>query len=312
MKRIFSLLLLLLLPLTAFSAVSQMSGRWSPDKYVPTVSVQEHYDLGYQALYANKWEESLRNFMVVIYHYEGTPFYSDAMFYAGVCHYFRGDLDLANKQFDRYLNLTGKLKHFEKVFEFKYYIADYYQQGRRKHLFGISRMPKWASGKKDAIELLDEIVAALPGQDVAARALYSKAEILRKKKLYRESIDALETIYRRFPTHELAAQSFVAISEIYYQESVKESQNPDLISLAKVNLARFTKNFPGDEKIAVAEENLEQMREVYALSLYETGRFYERKKKPHASAIYYQDAISKYPGTEAAEKSQTRLQKALA
>lgn len=300
---------LFLLPLFAFAGMSQISGKWSPDQYIPTLSVQEHYDKGYQALYENDWNKALKNFMVILYHFEGSPFYLDALFYSGICYYFQADFDLANKQFDQYLTSSGKLKHFEKVFEFKYHIADYYQKGWKKHLFGKSRLPKWSSGKGDALVLLDEIIAALPGKDLAAQAFFTKSEILRKKKQYRESIECLQTLARRFPKHTLAADSYVKISEIYYEEGVLESQNPDLIALAKVNLAKFTKNFPGDERILLAQNNLLAMQETYAKSLYDTGRFYERKSKLHASVIYYEDAIAKYPDTEAARKSRERLAK---
>lgn len=289
--------------------MSQISGKWSPDQYIPYLSVQEHYDKGYQALYDNEWDQALTHFMVILYHFEESPFYLDALFYSGICYYFKSDLDLANQQFDQYLTSNGKLKYFEKVFEFKYHIADFYQKGSKKHLFGKSRLPKWSSGKNDALELLDEIIAALPGKDLAAQAFFTKSEILRKKRQYRESIESLQTLARRFPKHTLAADSYVKISEIYYEEGLLESQNPDLIALAKVNLTKFAKSFPGDERILLAQKNLLAMQEVYAKSLYDTGRFYERKSKPHASAIYYQDAIAKYPETEAARKSQERLAK---
>ena len=51
------------------------------------------------------------------------------------------------------------------------------------------------------------------------------------------------------------------------------------------------------------------MKEVYAKSLYDTGHFYKRKKKPLASTIYYQDAVQKFPETVAGIKSQERLVK---
>ncbi len=308
MKRPILLISLLLLPFTAFSGVSQVGGKWSPEMYTPTLSVQEHYDFGYQALYANDWQTAQQHFMIILYHFAETPFYADSLFYSGIAFYFQGEFDLANRQFDRYLALSGKLKHFEKVFEFKYYIADYYVQGCRKHLFGISSMPRLASGKEDAIEILDEIIATLPGKEIAARALFAKAASLRKQRHYRESIDCLNTLSRRFPKHSLSADSYVAISEIYHEQSKIESQNPDLLSLAKVNISKFSKAFPGDERIMEAEKNMIAMQEVYADSLYETGRFYDRKKKPHASEIYYRDAILKYPATIAAQKCRERLE----
>jgi outer membrane protein assembly factor BamD (BamD/ComL family) len=311
-KRFLFLICILLLPLSAFAGFAQVNGKWSQDKFIPTASVQEHYDLGYQALYANDWEEALLHFTIVTIHFPESPFYLDSIFYSGICHYFKSDFDLSNRQFDLYLTQSGKLKHFEKVFDFKFEIANYYQNGMKKHLFGYSQLPKWSSGKKDSIEILDEIVAALPGKEIAARALYMKADILLKRREYRESIDCLQTLARRFPKNSLSADSFVKISDVYYDQSLCESQNPDLISLAKVNIIKFGRSFPGDERIGLAEKNLIEMEEVYAKSLYETGRFYERKKKPHASAIYYQDAIQKYPKTLSAQKCQERLDKTIA
>jgi outer membrane protein assembly factor BamD (BamD/ComL family) len=299
----------LLLPMTLFGGYSHVSGKWSPDRYVPLYSVQEHYDRGYQELYKNNWDEALVNFMVITYHYQESPFYHDAIFYSGICYYFKADFDLANKQFDRYLALGSKLKHFEKVFEFKLEIANCYAKGNKKHLFGFERLPKWAPAKGNALSLFDEIIAALPGKDIAAQALYNKADLLKIRRQYHESIEALQTLSRRFPKHPLAAESYLRISEIYLDQSHLESQNPDLIALAQVNIQRFVKSFPSDEHVEQAKKNLYAMQEVYAQSLYDTGRFYERKKKPNASSIYYEDTIRKYPATKAAAKSEERLAK---
>lgn len=308
--RLFPLFLSLALsPIFLFGGYSHVSGKWSPDRYVPVMSMQEHYDQGYQQLNAQQWDEALTQFMVVVYHYPESPFYGDALFNTGVCYYYIGELDLANKQFNKYIALGGKLKHFEKVFEYKLGIAGAYAEGKKKHIFGMTKLPKWAPAKSDAVTLYDEIIAALPAQDLAAVALYRKAELLRVRKEYRESIEALQTLARRFPKHTLSAESYLRISEIYLEQSRRESQNPDLIALAQVNIQRFGKSFPSDERVSQAHHTLVAMQEVYAQSLYDTGRFYERKKKPHASTIYYQDAILKYPETKAAARSGERLAK---
>jgi len=68
-KRFFLLICFILFPFTGFAGVSYLAGKWSPEKYVPVFSVQEHYDRGYQALYENNWDEALKHFMVVIYHF---------------------------------------------------------------------------------------------------------------------------------------------------------------------------------------------------------------------------------------------------
>lgn len=308
--RLFSLFLTVcLIPICLFGGYSHVSGRWSPDRFVPTESMQEHYDRGDQAFRSKNWDEALTHFMVMLYHFPESPFYGDALFYSAVCYYSINEYDLSNKQLDKYLALGGKLKHFEKVFEYKIEIANAYSSGKKRHMFNVQQLPKWMPAKSDAVALYDEVIAALPAHDLAATALYQKAELLRKRKEYRESIDSLQILARRFPKHHLAPESYLRISEIYLEQSRKESQNPDLLALAQVNIQRFGRSFPTEGRIDQAHKTLVAMQEVYAQSLYETGRFYERKKKPQASMIYYKDAILRYPETLAAAKSGERLVK---
>ena len=235
-----------LVPILLFGGYSHVSGKWSPERFVPLYSVQEHYDLGYGEFDKGNWDEALTHFMVITYHYSESPFYADAIYYAGICYYQLGDCEVANKQFDRYLAIGNKLKYFEKVFDYKQGIADHYASGVKKHLFGIEKLPKWMSAKSDALALYDEIIAALPGKEIAAKALYNKADLLRAKREYHDSIEALQTLARRFPKHSLAAESFLCISAIYLEQSQREAQNPDLIALAQVNILKFSKNFPAD------------------------------------------------------------------
>ncbi len=289
------------------AAIVQINGKWSDNKYAPTLSVPEHYDLGVQLLHENKWGDALQNFMIIALHFPESPFYADALFSSGICYYFLSEFDFANKQFTRYLNLGGNLKHFDKVFEFKYHIADFYSKGSKKHLLGFKQLPAFLSAKSDALDLYDEVIASVPSREIAALSLYGKGDLLRKRRQYKESIEALQILTRRFPKHSLAADAFVLISDIYYEESEIEAQNPDLLALAQINFTRFQKSFPGDERTAASERNLVKMQEAFAHSLYETGRFYEKKKKPQASRIYYGEAIKRYPSTSFANKSRSRL-----
>ncbi|MCH9608687.1 MAG: Cell division coordinator CpoB [Chlamydiales bacterium] len=282
---------------------------WSEVRYAPTTSVSKHFDQGSQLLEEKKWEEALENFQAIAYHFQDSPFYTDAIFHSALCYYYLGHFDIADKYFSHYLSLSGNLKYFEKTFEFKYHIAEYYREGRKKHLFGLERLPRVVSGKGSAFDLYNEVIASLPSREIAAKALFSKAALLRKKKEFKESIDALQTLIRRFPKHHLAAESYLAIGDIYLQQSRLEAQNPDILALSQVNAQHFKRSFPGDERISQMEACIHAMEEVYALSLYETGRFFERMKKPKACVIYYHDTIARYPNTKTATLCKERLEK---
>ncbi|MFN0065643.1 MAG: tetratricopeptide repeat protein [Chlamydiales bacterium] len=304
-KILLCLAILFVLPISA--AYTQVGGIWSNELYAPTGSVQEHYDMGMRKLRDKDYEEALRNFLIVVHHFPDSTFYADAIYFTGVTYYFLGHFDLADQQFSRYLRQRGTLKCFESVFEFKYAIAQYFHEGKKKHPFGIKTLPRMAPARNDAIRLYDEIIATLPSKDIAAQSLFSKARLLRARKEFKQSIEIFQTLHRRFPKHPLAADSYEQIAEIYVDQTRLEAQNPDFLALAQINLQNFQKAFPSDERIYVLKACMQQMNEIYASSLYDTGRFYERKGKTLASRIYYGDAIRKYPSTNAAEKCQKRI-----
>jgi outer membrane protein assembly factor BamD (BamD/ComL family) len=295
-----------LVPLPA--AIVQINGKWSDDKYAPVVSVAEHYELGTKLLGEEKWERARDNFLVIAIHFPESPFYADSLFYSGVCHFHCKDYDLANEQFATYLNQGSSLQHFEKVFEYKYQIAEHYSNGARKHLFGIDGLPKLVSGKGSAIELYDEVISAMPSREIGMQALFGKGKLLFARREYRESIDTLTTLVRRFPKTSLAVESYLLISEVYLEQCELEPQNPDFVALAKVNLQRFRKSVPGDEKIALVEKNLQEMKEICANTLVAVAEFYQKKKKPKAAKVYYEEAFKRYPDTVSGKLSEVRLQ----
>lgn len=292
----------------AFGGIARVQGKWSDERYVPQLSVHEHYDEGCKALFEEKYDIGLYHFLVIVYHFYDTPFYADALFYSGECYFHSKEYDLADKQFSLYLGLASQTRHFEKVFEYKYFIAEAYRKGALRHLLGMSKLPKLNPSKEVALELYEEIIAALPGHEISANALYGKSKLLNKQKKYPESIESLKTLTRRFPRHPLGAKGFVMISKIYLNQSLLQSQNPDYIALAELNLEKMQQQFPGDPKIELLQNNIFCMKEIYAKSLFETGRFYERKRKPHAAAIYYTDAINHYPNTHVIEECKKRLE----
>jgi TolA-binding protein len=289
------------------ASVRQINGKWTDDKYAPTFTVEQHFELGYALTQQKKWADSLNNFLIITHHFPEAACYADSLFFAGVCYYFLGDYQLSNTHFSRYLNEKVELKYFENVFQFKYYIAEAFRMGAKKHIFNAPSFPKMLSGKEQALEIYDEVISSLPHQELGAKALFGKAQLLRNQRKYKESIETLQSLIKRFPKNSKAPESYLEISGIYLEESIQDAQNPDLISLANLSLSHFKKDFPGDERISLGEKNIVCMEEAFAASLYETGRFYEKKKKPKASLIYYEEALKKYPQSESAQKCQERV-----
>jgi outer membrane protein assembly factor BamD (BamD/ComL family) len=294
-------------PMGLHAAYTYKNGKLMKSEEVATMSVQEHYSEEMDAFEKKNWEEVVRQATIVIRNFGTSPFAQETYYYLAVAYFEMEEFEFANKFFTTYLKKQATPKHFEEAIQYKFKIAEKYQKGARKHVLGLETLPKWVPAKEEAIAIFDEVITALPHHELAAHALFGKAKLLLKDEEYKSSIETYQTLIRRFPKHPLAAEGYIGVGQVYLVECQKEYPDQDYLDLAEINLRKFKYDFPGEEKVVVAEKMLNEMKEVYASDLYDTGRFYERTNKPHASYIYYMRIMAKYPETKVSKMAEKRL-----
>lgn len=292
---------------TLSAAYTLKKGRLVSVEEVARYSAQEHFAMGCEALNASDWKESAKQFHIVITNFPTTSYGQEAHYYLGVCHYHLKEYDFANESFTAYLKAQSNPRFFQETVEYKYAIAERFTEGAKRRFFGTKKLPKWACGKSMALQIYDEVVAAVPSHDIAARALVSKGCLLWQWRDYRPAVEAFQMVIRRFPKHELAPECYIYISRVFLAQCMIEFQNPDILAFAEINLRKFRHEFPREERIAEAECNVQAIKEVYAKGLYETGQFYERTCKKFAAIIYYRNAIHQFPETCIASLCRDRL-----
>ncbi|MDN3509566.1 MAG: outer membrane protein assembly factor BamD [Candidatus Neptunochlamydia sp.] len=235
------------------------------------------------------------------------PFAREALYYLGVAEFKLEEYEYANKAFSNYLKEELTPKFFEQTIRFKFEIATEFDRGARLHLFGWNRMPKWLPAYEEAIEIYDEVITTMPRDDLAAKSLYRKGVLLLRMEEYKKSVEAFQTLSRRFPKHPLAPHAYVGIADVYLSECRKKFPDSNKFELAEINLRKFKAHFPREPRIEEAYKRLLGMKEELANDLLEVAEFYERTKKGNAAAVYYGTILKKYPETKAAKKSEKRL-----
>lgn len=297
--------MLLNAPLSAGYTV--YNGRIVDVDEVALYSAAEHFELGAAAMEACDWDEAARQFRIVSTCFPASVYGQEGLYYLGIAEFENGEFECANEAFSAYLKAQNNPRFFLEAIEYKYRIAECFRQGAKRRFLGSRKLPKWATAKTLSLKIYDEVIAALPSHELAAYALYSKGCLLWKLKDYRQSIEAYQQIIRRFPKSEMAPECYLNISRIFVDQCRVEYQNPDILALAEINLRRFERDFPREERLCEAQASLLEIKEIYARGLYEIGRFYEKVDKPTAAIIYYQNAIRQFPETCIAEKCQQRL-----
>lgn len=283
------------------------NGKLIEEKYIATMSAEEHFEAGKRAMFRENWREANKQFLIISVNFPESSLPDALDYYVGLSYYRMQEYDLANDYLSSYLKNSNRSEFFYEVLQYKFFIADQFSRGAKKHIFGLEKMPKLVSGEEDALLLYEEIIHTLPSHDLAAKSFFAKAALLSQMENFKESNEAYQNLLRRFPKHELAPQAYLSLADLYLRQCRLHSRNPDLIDRARINLKKFSKNFPVHKNIKDAEIKFMEMQEVYAKELYLTGKLYERKKQLSASVVYYSNAALEYPETSAAKLAQERL-----
>jgi outer membrane protein assembly factor BamD (BamD/ComL family) len=304
-KKLTLALMLLAFPLSASYTIR--NGKVMNEEEVATMSVQEHYGLLLEAVQEEKWDVVVQQATIMIQNFPDSPFYQESFYFLGLGFFQKEEYDIANQYLTTYLKKQTALQHFREAIELKFQIADRFGNGYKKHIGGIALLPRWMPAKDEAIEIYDEVINALPNDDLAAKALFGKAKVVLDDEEYASGIEVFQSLIRRFPKHALAPDAYIEIAKVYLLESKERYPDADFLDLATLNLKKFRQDFPSDERLEAAENILADMQEVYAKSFYEIAKFYERTKKPHASILYYSKILKAFPNTKTAELSKKRL-----
>lgn len=271
-------------------------------------SVQEFNSYMLEAAEVKDWWKVIDYSAIISGRFPSSPFAREASYVCGEAFYNLGQWEAANLAFTEYLN--DNPKHFAEAITYKFQIAESFANGAKKRLFGSPKMPAWVPAKEDAIPIYDEVIAALPHSEMAAKSLLSKAHIQAVNlEEYSAAIETLEVLIRRFPKDALAGEAFLEKSRILLMQCLGRDLDPALLDLSSVNIRRFRLAFPREPLIAETEKIHSEMEELFAQNLLEVGKFYQKTKKIGASEIYYNRVIAKYPKSKAALDAQERLEK---
>ncbi|EQM63170.1 tetratricopeptide repeat family protein [Chlamydia ibidis 10-1398/6] len=282
------------------------SGKLSPERFVPQYSPDDYFIQGQRYLENQSYRQALLCFGMITHHFPQDPLYSKALYFSGVCYFKKGQPDLADKAFSAYLQRPDA-EYSEELFSMKYSIAQSFAQGKRKRLFLLEGFPKLTNADQDALRIYDEVLTAFPTQDLGAKSLYLKGDLLIIKNELSEAIKTMKKLTLQFPDHELSPKAFLRLSEIYLAQAKKEPDNLQYLNFAKQNKIAMERQHPNHPLNTEVSANVQAMCEHYASGLYSTGRFYEKKKKLEAASIYYSTALRNYPDTSLVAKCHKRL-----
>lgn len=310
-KKIFFVFLCCLQPLQ--SEIVFKKGKLISPQFVSHKSYAELVEAYKKAVNQKNYKEASYLYKVIADNHSRLDFLlssNEDLFMKAVLAYYQSEWDLALKYLEKYLACSkfGSILYFKESYHFKYAIAEEFRMGKKRRLLGQHYLPKCVFSSDDALEIYDEIISILPNDSIAISAVFSRGKLLSAMEDYEGAIDSFKNIIQDHPSHALARDSYFAIAAIFLKQSEQRTSNPYLLDLAEVNFRRYRQAYPNDpDSYEHFVRQISQMKENHALGLSEIGQLYERKKMPLSAAVYYYNAIQKYPDTENAKFCKRKL-----
>lgn len=231
---------------------------------------------------------------------------SDLLFMRAVCLYNLQEYDHANDCFSEIMRSSSPTRTKE-IIEYKYHIAEKLRNGAKKRLMGVSYLPKWSSGQELALEIYDEICMIAPSHELAAYSFFAKSQLYLLLGDFTHSIEELQQLITKFPEHHLLPAAYLFQLKVYEQQAIKEPQNPDIVALSELVLERYETEYPNAHNKTQLYQSLAKIKEYYAQGILESAAFFERLNKPRAAALYYQSCSQQFPDTRSSHMAKHKL-----
>lgn len=237
--------------------------------------------------------------------YEDTSLAPEALYQAGLIYKGRHQYSKAFDRFNEILANYPGYPRFNEVINEEFGIASELMEGKRPYIFGV--VPGFKN-YKDSIKYFEGVVDNAPSSEYAPVALMNIALIANKNNDEEESIDALERLTDNYPSSLLAPTAYLMLAKTY----AGLVQGPPYDQGATQEAIRYYQDFlvryPDNEHVSEAEAGLAKMHDIYARNRKELGDFYySRRNNNDAARIFYNEAITYNPDSEAAKESEIML-----
>ncbi len=282
---------------------SPESGKWFNPKKAAKDTPEDQFAWAMGFYNQRNWDRAIEEFEKVPDNFSNSHLAAEAVYFVGMSWEERQDLakaaDAYQKLIDRYPYSDRIKDAIKKEFE----IANEFASGTKMKLWGIPAL----SGQEKAIELYQHIVKNAPFGSYGADAQFAIGEVYKKQGGFEEAQKAYQAVVDNYPSSELVTKARYHIATVSMEASKNAQYSEQSAQQAIEQFEGFKVNHPTDPQTVEAEESIRVLRAKKAMTQFETGFFYEKRKKIASAKVYYQEILSKYPETPAAAEARKRI-----
>jgi outer membrane protein assembly factor BamD len=210
----------------------------------------------------------------------------------GRAYYMLGDYKSAFREYEQLIERNPGTRKLKEILEKEFQV-------------GVAQMK---DDEKGAIMVFEKIIERNPLGFIAADAQVKIADSYYQLRQFEEAEDSYLRVMENYPNSEWVPYAqfripYCKLSNIRIQE-----RNYELLAQSYNGFEEYMANNPHGTLVPTTEKIMAEIDIAMAERDYETGKFYLRRKRPDAGAIYFESVIKEYPNTEWAAKAKEKLE----
>lgn len=159
------------------------------------------------------------------------------------------------------------------------------------------------------VEMYESIVKSGPYSEVGPTAQMNVGSAHEKKKAYPDAVKAYQRAADRYADKsDILGDATYKTGIAYLKQARTAEYDQTIASKAIETFSDFTTLHPDDKRVSEAQKRIESLRTEQSRGAFETAKFYEKRNKPLAAKIYYNEALNKDPSSVYAEISRLRIE----
>lgn len=193
---------------------------------------------------------------------------------------------------------------FDLAIERQFSIGNLYLAGEPQRIWKIPLLPSM----EKTVEIFQNVIDNAPYGPYAAPAHFRIGLARENQKNWSKAIEAYTDLLDRYPRSDLADDAQYQIGYAWYQASSEPDYDQSAAKKSIEAFQEFQVRYPNSEKIAQAENYIEELTERRVQGSYNIARFYEGQNNYKAAMIYYNEVIRQGPQSNQASKAKERLE----
>lgn len=231
---------------------------------------------------------------------------SQAQYLVARCYEEEGKDEKAFKAYQRLLERYPKIDNYNEIIQRQFIIANRFLAGQWFKLWDY--IPVFPSMDR-TIRMYDQIIKNGLYSEVAPNAQMNIGHAYERKFVrdYPSAAKAYERAADRYSDRKTGADALFKVGLAYNRQAKTAEYDQSVASHAISVFTDFMTLHPDDKRSGDAQKIIASLKTEQARGSYEIARFYERKNRPQAALIYYNEVLLQDPSSPYAEDARRRI-----